>query len=115
MRWGWRLLLLVATGFWSATALATDENLLDLEADPPQIALASSSGQASEIAWRNNHDIWQAAVYCGLAPGGVEAQNRLGMFTRLGAVCRSGLTWRHPCSPWPRRGHPEARTMRERR
>ncbi len=114
-RWVHWSMVVLAWAF-SSIAFATDENLLDLEADPPQIALVLPSGQESEIAWRNNHDIWQAAVlYCEASRlGSVEALYRLGMLYAFGR----GVPQRRDVaaslfSMAANEGHMEAKTMLE--
>lgn len=78
----WLTLLL-----WAPAGHAQDEDLLDLEADPPLIRMASGQpGGDSAIAWRNANDIWHAAVlYCEASRlGSVEALYRLGMLYAFG-------------------------------
>lgn len=72
---------------WSMAGHAHDEDLLDLEADPPQIrVMASGSGETREAAWRNANDVWHAAVlYCEASRlGSIEALYRLGMLYAFG-------------------------------
>jgi len=83
---GFRVIM-TALLLWSSACCAQDEDLLDLEADSPQIQLASTqNGAASEAAWRNANDIWHAAVlYCEASRlGSIEALYRLGMLYAFG-------------------------------
>jgi soluble lytic murein transglycosylase-like protein len=72
---------------WASLCHAQDGDLLDLEADPPQIEVAAAGNHnANEVAWRNANDIWHAAVlYCEASRlGSIEALYRLGMLYAFG-------------------------------